>query len=168
MARGSSRSIAGLITTFLYVLACVVNGKAEEIPQISSLSLLNVTETLEYNVIVFEIHGSNLAPGSSVRITKDAARRDSVCVEDLTKTFNASENWNNGTVAVYRTYLPRGECGEFYLCLPRESFESGEDLPPNLFPRRVLTWYHRGNDFSFKVNGSGKCNSKQKAEDSDG
>lgn len=168
MARGVSRSAARLITTLFFLFVCVVNGNAKEIPQISSLSLLNVTETAEYNVVVFEIRGSNIAPGSAVRITKDSAPRDSVCVEDLTRNaFNASEQWNNGTVAVYRTYLPRGECGEFYLCLPREeNLDSGEGLPPNVFPRMVRTWYHRGSDFSFKVNVSGTC-SKQKAEESD-
>lgn len=167
MARGLSRIAAEFVTTFLAVLFCVVNGNTEEIPQIRSLSLLNLTETAEYNVIVFEIRGSNIAEGSQVRITKDAAARDSACVEDLTKTFNASVSWSNGTVAVYRTYLPRDVCGTFYLCLPRESFDLGEGLPPNVFPRKVLTWYHRGNDFSFKVNDSEKCY-KQNAGISEG
>lgn len=164
MASGSPRRIAEITFSFAVICACQALPQQHIVPEFSTLTVLNVSQISnnEYNAVEFETHGKNLYPGIQIKTSENPSGRNTLCMED-SKFYNVSEVFSNGTVARYIMRIPKNVCGRIYLCLPQEDviFDKG-GVPPNLFGKKVKTWYHQGPGIMFNLDTNVFC----KADDS--
>lgn len=139
--------------------ATLAHTNSEFAPQFTYIQLIKTVENVQHSPdqrkVVFEVRGRNLNHGMPIRVTEEAADRQTVCEDLNPKLYNVSEVWTQEFVrARYELLVPKvvsKQGAVLYFCLPYQVKGNDGRIPNSIFKSEFYKWYHQGRDLFLNI-----------------